>query len=75
LLYLSSLALSPSAAANRRIGLLKFKPEITPLSIPTNFAPLPEDAPQVTLVEDDDVIQAFAADRTNEALDIWILPW
>jgi hypothetical protein len=35
------LALSPSAAANRRIGLLKFKPEITPLSIPTNFAPLP----------------------------------
>jgi len=41
LLYLSSLALSPSAAANRRIGLLNFKPEITPLPIPTNFAPLP----------------------------------
>jgi len=39
--YLSSLALSPSAAANRRIDLMKFKPEITPLSIPTNFAPLP----------------------------------
>jgi hypothetical protein len=35
------LALSPSAAANRRIGLLNFKPEITPLPIPTNFAPLP----------------------------------
>ena len=34
-----------------------------------------EDAPQVTLVEDDDVIQAFAADRADEALDIWILPW
>src|SRR6266540_993292 len=29
---------------------------------------------QVTLVEDDDVIQTFAADRANEALDIWILP-
>jgi hypothetical protein len=41
LLYLSSLALSPSAAANRRIGLVNFKPEITPLPIPTNFAPLP----------------------------------
>jgi hypothetical protein len=41
LLYLSSLALSPTAAANRRIWLAKFKPEITPLSIPTNFAPLP----------------------------------
>jgi hypothetical protein len=35
------LALSPSAAANRRIGLFDFKPEITPLPIPTNFAPLP----------------------------------
>jgi hypothetical protein len=34
-----------------------------------------EDAPQVTLVEDDDVIQAFAADRADEALDIWIVPW
>jgi hypothetical protein len=36
------LALSPSEAANRRIGLLNFKPEITPLPIPTNFAPLPQ---------------------------------
>ena len=34
-----------------------------------------EDAPQVTLIEDDDVIQAFAADRADGALDIWILPW
>lgn len=33
-----------------------------------------QDAPQVTLVEDDDVIQAFAADRADEALDKWILP-
>jgi oxalate decarboxylase len=41
LLYLSSLALSPSTAANRRIWLVEFKPEITPLPIPTNFAPLP----------------------------------
>jgi hypothetical protein len=45
------LALSPSAAANRRIGLLKFKPEITPLSIPTNFAPLP-----CPIIEDGDVL-------------------
>jgi len=33
-----------------------------------------QDAPPVTLVEDDDVIQAFAADRADEALDKWILP-
>ena len=26
------------------------------------------------LVKDDNVIQTFAADRANEALDIWILP-
>jgi hypothetical protein len=32
-MYLSTLALSPTAAANRRIGLLIFKPEITPLPI------------------------------------------
>jgi len=31
-----------------------------------------QDAPQVTLVEDDNVIQAFASDRADEALDIWI---
>jgi hypothetical protein len=29
---------------------------------------------QVMLVKDDDVIQTFAADRTDEALDIGILP-
>ena len=33
-----------------------------------------QDAAQVMLVEDDDVIQTFAADRANEALDIRILP-
>ena len=33
-----------------------------------------QDAAQVTLVDDDDVIQTFAADRADEALDIWILP-
>src|ERR1700738_4761934 len=33
-----------------------------------------QDAAQVTLVEDDGVIQAFATNRTDEALDIWILP-
>jgi len=32
-----------------------------------------QDAPPVTLVEDDDVIQAFAADRADEAFDKWIL--
>src|SRR5665213_4297665 len=33
-----------------------------------------QDAAQVMLVKDDDVIQTFAADRADEALDIWILP-
>jgi hypothetical protein len=28
----------------------------------------------VTLVQDDDVIQAFTADRTDQSLDIWVLP-
>jgi hypothetical protein len=31
-------------------------------------------AAQVTLVEDDNVIQTFAADRTDQTLDIWVLP-
>ena len=30
---------------------------------------------QVTLIEDDDVIETFAADRADDALDIGILPW
>src|ERR1700681_1415640 len=30
---------------------------------------------QVTLIEDDDVIEAFAADRADDALDIGVLPW
>jgi hypothetical protein len=29
---------------------------------------------QVTLIEDDDVIETFAADRADDALDISILP-
>jgi hypothetical protein len=33
-----------------------------------------QDAAQVTLVADDNVIQAFAADRTDEPLDVGILP-
>src|SRR6266849_4743476 len=33
-----------------------------------------QDAAQVTLVEDDNVIQTFAADRTNETLDVRVLP-
>jgi len=33
-----------------------------------------QDVPQVTLVEDDDVIQALAADRADEAFGKWILP-
>ena len=32
-----------------------------------------QDAAQVTLVEDDNVIQAFTADRTDQTLDIWVL--
>ena len=30
---------------------------------------------QVTLIEDDDVIETFAADRADDALDIGVLPW
>src|SRR5713226_227243 len=30
--------------------------------------------PRAVLVEDDNVIQAFTADRTDQALDIWVLP-
>jgi hypothetical protein len=33
-----------------------------------------QDVPQVTLVEDDDVIQTFAADQADESFDKWILP-
>jgi hypothetical protein len=33
-----------------------------------------QDVPQVTLVEEDDVIQTFAADRADEWFDKWILP-
>src|SRR6266540_571390 len=33
-----------------------------------------QDAAQVTLVEDDNVIQAFTADRTDETLDVRVLP-
>ena len=32
-------------------------------------------AAQVTLIEDDDVIKTFAADRADDALDIGVLPW
>ena len=31
-------------------------------------------APQVTLIEDDDVIETLAADRANDALDVSVLP-
>ena len=30
---------------------------------------------QVTLIEDDDVIETFAADRADDALNVGILPW
>ena len=33
-----------------------------------------QDATQVALVENDDVVQTFAADRTDEAFDIGVLP-
>src|SRR5260370_12818789 len=33
-----------------------------------------QDAAQVTLVEDDDVIQTFTADRTDETLGVGVLP-
>src|SRR5262245_35940502 len=32
-------------------------------------------AAQVSLAQDDDVIQAFTADRTDETLDVGVLPW
>src|SRR5262249_24965811 len=31
-------------------------------------------AAQVTLAQGDDVIQAFTADRTDQSLNIWVLP-
>ena len=34
-----------------------------------------KNAHQVSLVEYDDVVQAFAAHGSNQALTIWILPW
>jgi hypothetical protein len=34
-----------------------------------------QDAAQMTLVEDHNVIQTFSADRTDQTLDIWVLPW
>ena len=34
-----------------------------------------QDAAQVGFIEDDDVIETLAADRTDEALDIGVLPW
>ena len=33
-----------------------------------------QDAAQMTLIDDDNVIQAFTADRTDQTLDIWVLP-
>ena len=33
-----------------------------------------QDTAQVTLVEDDDVIETFATDRANDAFDIGVLP-
>src|ERR671933_2361524 len=33
-----------------------------------------QDAPQLALIEDNDVIEAFAADRADHALDIRVLP-
>jgi hypothetical protein len=33
-----------------------------------------QNAAQVTLAEDDNVIQAFTADRTDETLDMGVLP-
>jgi len=33
-----------------------------------------QDAAQVTLIENDDVIETFAPDRANDPLDISILP-
>jgi hypothetical protein len=31
--------------------------------------------PQVTFVEDDDVVEALAPDRSDDTLDVWVLPW
>ena len=33
-----------------------------------------EDAPKMSLVDDDHVIETFASNRTDQAFDIWILP-
>ena len=39
------------------------------------FDILVEDSLQVVLVEDEDVVQAFPADRSDNPLDISVLPW
>ena len=34
-----------------------------------------EDPLQMPLVEYDDVVETFSTDTTNQAFDVWILPW
>ena len=36
---------------------------------------LSQDAPHVTLVEDDHMVETLAANATNHPLDVRILPW
>ncbi len=43
----------------------------TPMIVPAVSG---EDLPEMRLVEDDDVIEAFSPDRTDQAFDVRILP-
>ena len=35
----------------------------------------PQDSPQVSLPEDDQMVEAFPSDRTDELFNVSILPW
>jgi hypothetical protein len=35
----------------------------------------PQDSPQVSLPEDDHMVEAFPSDRTDEPFNLSILPW
>jgi hypothetical protein len=50
-----------------------FKPEVRPAAVIV-VKVRPEDAPQMGLVRDDDVIETLPSDRADHALDVRILP-
>jgi hypothetical protein len=57
-----------------RLGAILVQREMRP-AVVVILKVLGQHMAQVTLIEDDDVIETFAADRADDALDIGILPW